>query len=314
MTELAVGVIGLGKMGGTLAERLVSEGHAVSGFDADEAAVEAAGDVGVDPTPSIPELVSRSEIVLSSLPGPDAVRAVYLDEGGVVEAADTGLVALETSTIDPETTREIEAVGTDAGISLLDAPVSGGIARAEQGTLTVMVGGERAVFDDERVQAVLDAVGEDVVYGGEIGAGHTLKLLNNMIGGAAAAAALEGAVLAAEVGVDWEAFLDVVGTSSGSSYGFRKQVPRALNRDFEATFTLDMGLKDTRLAREMADRVDFPTPMADAMHRIRTAGVKKGYGAEGSQAVVKVFEEFADRRVEHPDGIEEDYLSWSDTG
>jgi 3-hydroxyisobutyrate dehydrogenase-like beta-hydroxyacid dehydrogenase len=177
-----------------------------------------------------------------------------------------------------------------------------------------MVGGERAVFDDEPVQAVLRAVGADVVYGGDVGAGHTLKLLNNMIGGVTAAAALEGAVLAAEVGVDWETFLDVVGTSSGSSYGFRKQVPRALNRDFEATFTLDMGLKDTRLASDMADRVDFPTPMADAMHRIRTAGVKKGYGDEGSQAVVKVFEEFADRRVEHPDGIDEDYLSWSDKG
>ncbi len=312
MTDTAVGVIGLGKMGGTLAERLVGDGLTVYGYDLDDAAVDAAADGGVVPAGSIEELVAQSEIVLSSLPDPEAVRAVYLGDDGVIEAAGSGLIALETSTIDPETTRAVDEAAAQAGVSVLDAPVSGGIRRAEEGTLTVMVGGDRSVFEDDRVEAVLDAVGQDIVYGGEIGSGHTLKLLNNMISGATAAAALEGAVLAAEVGVDWEAFLDVVGTSSGSSYGFRKQVPRALNRDFEATFTLDMGLKDTRLASEMADSVDFPTPMADAMERIRTAGVKKGYGDEGSQAVVKVFEEFADHRVEHPEGIDEDYLSWSD--
>jgi 3-hydroxyisobutyrate dehydrogenase-like beta-hydroxyacid dehydrogenase len=312
MTELEIGVIGLGKMGGTLAERLVAKGHAVSGYDADEAAMEAAVDGGIVPADSIQGVVSQSEVVLSSLPDPDAVRTVYLGDGGVVETAEPGLVALETSTIDPQTTRDVEDVAADSGITMLDAPVSGGIGRAEQGTLTVMVGGERSVFEEPRVQAVLDSIGQDIVYGGEVGAGHTLKLLNNMIGGVTAAAALEGAVLAAEVGVDWEAFLDVVGTSSGSSYGFRKQVPRALNRNFDATFTLDMGLKDSQLALDMAEAVDFPTPLADAMHQIRTAGVKKGYGDEGSQAIVKVFEEFADHRVEHPDGIDEGYLSWAD--
>ena len=311
MTDTAVGVIGLGKMGGTLAERLVGDGHPVYGYDLDGAAVEAAADGGVVPADSIEALVAEVEIVLTSLPDPDAVRAVYLGDGGIVEAAAPGLIALETSTIDPETTRAVDEVAAEAGVSVLDAPVSGGIARAQQGTLIVMVGGDRSVFEDDRVRAVIDAFGEDIVYGGGIGAGHTLKLLNNMISGATAAAALEGATLAAEVGVDWEAFLDVVGTSSGSSYGFRKQVPRALNRDFEATFTLDMGLKDTRLASEMADAVDFPTPMADAMERIRTAGVKRGYGDEGSGAIVKVFEEFADARVEHPEGIDEDYLSWA---
>ena len=227
MTGTPVGVIGLGKMGGTLAERLVGDNHTVYGYDLDDAAVDAAADVGVVPADSIDDVVSRAEIVLSSLPDPDAVRGVYLGDDGIVDAAAPGLIALETSTIDPDTTRAIETVAAEAGVDLLDAPVSGGIARAAQGTLTVMVGGDRSVFEDDRVQAVVDAFGQDVVYGGEIGSGHTLKLLNNMISAATAAAALEGAALAAEVGVDWEAFLDVVGTSSGSSYGFRKQVPRA---------------------------------------------------------------------------------------
>jgi 3-hydroxyisobutyrate dehydrogenase-like beta-hydroxyacid dehydrogenase len=312
MTELAVGVIGLGKMGGTLADRLGIDGHTVYGYDVDEAALEAAADGGIVTTDSIPALVSQSDIVLSSLPDPDAVSDVYLGDGGVVETAASGLIALETSTIDPETTRKIAESAAGVGVSVLDAPVSGGIGRAERGTLTVMVGGERSTVEDPRVQSVLGSFGEDVVYGGEAGAGHTLKLLNNMISAATAAAALEGAALAAEVGVDWEAFLDVVGTSSGSSYAFRKQVPRVLNRDFDATFTLAMGLKDSRLARDMAESVDFPTPMADAMHQIRTAGVNKGYGDEGSQAIVKVFEEFTDHSVEHPEGIDEDYLSWAD--
>lgn len=312
MPEPRVGVIGLGNMGSILARRMATAGFDVAGYDVDEEAVQAATADGISPTASCKELVSGTDIVVSSLPNPEIVREVYLGDDGVIRSAERGTLAIETSTIDPGTTRDIVDVADDHGIAVLDAPVSGGLGRARTGTLTVMVGGDEAVFEDTQVQRVLTAFGSDIYYGGETGAGHTLKLLNNMISAATGAVAMEAAALAAQVGVDWEVFMNVVSTSSGSSYMFRKAMPRVLNRNFEATFTLDLGRKDSRLALAMADAVDFPTPMASMMYQLRTEAIAKGLGDEGSHAIVKVFEENAENLVEIPDGIPEDYLSWED--
>ncbi|MFB6312057.1 MAG: NAD(P)-dependent oxidoreductase [Salinirussus sp.] len=311
---LQVGVIGLGNMGSVLAKRLVDDGCEVIGFDLDTGALEAATEHGVVAADSVADVATRSEVILTSLPDPDTVDAVYRGEDGILANAEAGSVALETSTIDPHTTQDLEEVARGHGVALLDAPVSGGVGRAERGTLTVMVGGDEATFEEERVQRVLRAFGADLIHGGDIGAGHTLKLINNVISASTAAASLEGAALASEIGVDWEAFCEAVGTSSGASYSFKKKVPRALNRNFDANFTLNMGLKDTRLALEMARAYDLPTPMADAAHQLRTAGVKRGYGEEGSQAVIKIFEQYTEQLVEAPGGIDEDILAWEEKG
>lgn len=312
MSSKQVGVIGLGNMGNNFARHLVDAGFEVQGYDIDAAARREAEANGVTPAESIGEVTSGSAIVLSSLPDPDAVKSVYLGDDGVFANADPGLRVIETSTIDPETTRMVADAATDHDVVFLDSPVSGGLGRAESGTLTVMVGGDREGFAESSVQRVLNAIGTDIYHAGGVGSGHTLKLLNNMISAATGAVVMEAAALAAELEVDWDVFMDVVSTSSGSSYMFRKAIPRILNRDFSASFTLNLGRKDTQLALAMADEVDFPVPMASVAYQLRTEAIAKGMGNQGSQALVKLFEENTSRPVRASEQVAEDRLAWHD--
>lgn len=312
MTDLSVGVIGLGNMGGTLATRFVNDGITVTGFDTDPAALDAAIAVGVDPADSTADLVPDRDVIVTSLPDPETVRTVYLGEGGILSSLSGHAVALEMSTIDPGTSRAIADAAAGQPLEVLDAPVSGGVGRAETGDLTVMIGGDEAVLDRPDVQRVLGAVGSDIHYAGGSGAGHTLKLLNNMIAMGTGLVAMEVAALAAELDVDWRVFMDVIGRSSGSSYAFRKGMPRVLNRDFAATFTLELARKDAQLALRMADAVDFPAPIAAAAYQRRIEAVSEGLGDEGVTAVVKLYEAATGSRVEAAEPIDEDYLSWLD--
>lgn len=312
MSTNQVGVIGLGNMGSNFARHLVNDGFAVRGFDIDPDARRRAKAAGVTPVDSIAAVVPESSVVLSSLPDPDVVKAVYLGDDGVLAHATEGIRIIETSTINPGTSREVADAAAAQGVEYLDSPVSGGLGRAESGTLTVMVGGNPTVFEEPIVQRVLNAIGTDIYHTGEIGSGHTLKLLNNMISAATGAVVMEAAALAAELEVDWDVFMDVVSTSSGSSYVFRKAIPRILNRDFSASFTLNLGRKDTQLALAMADEVDFPLPMASVAYQLRTEAIAKGLGDEGSQALVKLFEENSSRPVRAEEPVPEDRLSWHD--
>lgn len=312
MPTTEIGVIGLGNMGGNYARHLVDAGFDIRGFDIDADARRDAEANGVTAVESLEAVVPESGVVVSSLPDPAAVEAVYLDDEGVLAHATAGLRVIETSTINPETSRSVADAAAAKGVEFLDAPVSGGLGRAESGTLTVMVGGDREVFEAETVQRVLRAIGSDIYYAGGVGAGHTMKLLNNMISAATGAVVMEAAALAAELDVDWDVFMDVVSTSSGSSYVFRKAIPRILNRDFSATFTLNLGRKDTQLALAMADEVDFPLPMASVAYQLRTEAIAKGLGEEGSQALVKLFEENSSRLVEAEEPVPEDRLAWHD--
>ncbi len=310
MPTTQVGVIGLGNMGSNYARHLVDAGFGVRGFDIDANARREAETNGVTPVESIEAVVPESGVVLSSLPDPDAVKAVYLDDAGVLAHGTPGLRVIETSTINPETSREVADAAADQDVEYLDSPVSGGLGRAESATLTVMVGGNRMVFEEAIVQRVLNAIGTDIYYAGGVGSGHTLKLLNNMISAATGAVVMEAAALAAELEVDWDVFMDVVSTSSGSSYVFQKALPRILNRDFSATFTLNLGRKETQLALAMADEVDFSLPMASVAYQLRTEAIAKGMGEEGSQALVKLFEENSSRSVEAEERVPEDRLAW----
>jgi len=307
-----VGVIGLGNMGQTIARHLASqEEFHVYGFDIDEESLQTAKKHDIQTTKSIGDLVSEVELVITSLPNPDAVRAVYLGEDGILSSRKEGLITIEASTIDPDTTTEIAGSLTDAGIHILDAPVSGGVERAADGQLTLMVGGDRDIFDRNNVQNLLNSIGSDIYYAGETGSGHTLKLLNNLIALGNEAIAMEVSALAAELGVDWDVYLDVVGNSSGSSHIFRKNVPKVLNRNFDATFTLELSQKDSRLALDMADNRNFPAMVSDLAYQIRQNAVAKGFGNESINATAKVYEDLTSKQVE-AEQIDEEYFSWKD--
>lgn len=304
-----IGVVGLGHMGGAMARHLVDSGYETVGFDLSADALAAAVESGVTPAESTADAAARADVLVTSLPTPPIVEAVYLGENGVAAGAAEDLVALEMSTISPDTTRSIAA---DSGLALLDAPVSGGPEKARSGELTVMVGGERETYEREDVREVLETLGEDVYHLGDLGAGHTTKLLNNQIGSAVRAVSLEAAAVAAVQGVDWEPFMQVVRHSSGSSYQFRKRMPRVLGRDFEPGFSTSNTRKDVRLALDMADAVDAPTPITSTVHELYKRAEGEGLGEEDSISIVKLFEGTTGVPVESEARFDDDYLDWKE--
>jgi 3-hydroxyisobutyrate dehydrogenase-like beta-hydroxyacid dehydrogenase len=175
-----------------------------------------------------------------------------------------------------------------------------------------MVGGAEDDVESDRAQAVLDALGEDVYHLGGVGAGHTTKLLNNQIGAAVRAVSLEASAVAAAREIDLRTFMRVIRNSSGSSYQFRKRLPRVANRDFEGGFATEMSRKDVRLALEMADSVDARAYVTSIVHELYKEADAAGFGDEDSAAMVKLFEERTGVPFETDEPVDENFLDWYD--
>jgi len=248
-SKTRVGFVGLGVMGKPMARNLLKAGFALTVHNRSRAAVEELAAEGAARAFSPAEVARASEVVVTCLPGPADVEQVYLGPDGVVDGAQPGSVLIDMSTIDPATHRKIAAAAAERGASYLDAPVSGGPAGAQSGTLTIMVGGEAGVL--ERARPVLQAMGERTYHMGPVGAGAATKLINNMMAAVNCAGMAEGMVLAVKSGLDPALFAEVVGNSSGASRMFASLVPEILKRNFEPGFTIDLHYKDVRLAVEL---------------------------------------------------------------
>jgi len=302
-----IGVVGLGLMGGNMAARLLEEGYAVHGFDVADEKVDSFVDDGGVAEDSPAALVSAVSVVITSLPDPPIVREVYLDDDGLVDGDPDGVAALEMSTIDPDTTVEIEAALEGTGLDVLGAPVSGGPEASYEGTLTVMAGGDEAVFQREDVQAVLHELGSKVYHTGAVDSGHTLKLLNNTMSMGNLLLAMEAVSLGAERGVDGEVMLEVLSNAGASSNQFEKRLPRVLNRNFEPGFTVDFAKKDVGLALETAEEMNRPMFLAPLVHAMYTRASAEGRGTEDASATVKLYEDAQEALVDAVDHVDESY-------
>ncbi|WP_152040182.1 NAD(P)-dependent oxidoreductase [Salinigranum salinum] len=295
MSTTTVGVVGLGRMGGNMAKCLIDEGLDVYGHDVDPAAREAVSEYGGTVTESARDVARASDVTITSLPNSDIVEAVYTGEAGLV-GDDVETVFVEMSTIAPPTTEVLADAIADTPADLLDAPVTGGPENSRDGTLTGLVGGERAVFDAEAPQDVLTTLCAEVHYAGSSGAGHAMKLLNNTMSMGNLLLAMETVALGSRYGIDGERLWEVLGNASATSVAFESRMPRVLERDFEAGFTVDFARKDVGLAVEMADAEDSPMIMGNLVHRMYTQASDEGFGQEDVGAVVKLFEqELADQ-------------------
>lgn len=303
MTRPTVAVVGLGLMGGNMAENLLDAGFDVVGFDVDEDALTAVVDEGATGADSPADAASRADVVITSLPDPAVVEAAYLGSNGIARAEN--VVAVEMSTIDPDTTTRIAAEAPD--LALLDAPVSGGPESAEDGTLTVICGGPDHLFERDDVQAVFDTLGNKTYHTGGLGTGHTVKLLNNMLSMGNLLLAMETVALGAEAGVDGEAMLDVLTNAGGSSNQLEKRFPRVLNRNFEPGFTVDYAKKDTGLLMETAENRDVPMALGSLVHQLYVRASAEGLGGEDACGVVKLFEGSTGTEVEADHEVDETY-------
>jgi len=241
------------------------------------------------------ELAARSDIVLSMVVDGEQVASVMLGPGGVIEAARPGLLALDMSTIGPPDARRIGAALAAAGVAMLDAPVTGSSPRAADGTLTIMVGGELEQF--ERARPVLEAIGTLIVHVGELGQGQMLKLINNSLAAANAAAVAEALLLAAANGIDLDALQEVVASGSGASAQLSLKAEPMRAHDYSTMFKTAHLLKDVRLCLEEAQTAGVPFPSAAHARDLLTATMARGHGEQDYAAMIEAAEGLAGRRL-----------------
>ncbi len=256
-----IGFIGLGNMGGPMAANLAAAGHAVTGFDTAGVVIE-----GVTPATTAAKAATGQEVVITMLPNGQILRAVA-DQ--VIPSMQAGAVLLDCSTVDVESARAVAEQAHNAGLSALDAPVSGGVGGATAGTLTFMVGGDDAGF--QIASELFDIMGQKAVHCGPSGNGQAAKICNNMILGATMIVTCEAFALADKLGLDRQAMFDVVSTSSGYSWSMNAYCPAPgigpqtpADNGYTPGFAAELMLKDLRLAQQAAESADADTPLGAA--------------------------------------------------
>ncbi|WP_414901674.1 3-hydroxyisobutyrate dehydrogenase [Sphingomonas flavalba] len=288
-----IAFIGLGNMGGGMAANLAKKGHAVRAFDLAEAALARAADAGCLVAASAADAVDGADAVVTMLPAGKHVRAVY--EGEIFAAAAPGALLLDCSTIDVDTARAVGAAAGARGLGMVDAPVSGGIAAANAGTLTFMVGGSAADF--ARAEPVLAAMGKAVIHAGPSGSGQAAKICNNMLLGASMIATCETFVLARKLGLDLQTFYDISSKASGQNWSMTSYCPvpgvgpeSPADRDYQGGFAAALQLKDLKLAMAAAQSVDASVPMGATAEALYQAFHNAGHGGLDFSAIIKLLD------------------------
>jgi 3-hydroxyisobutyrate dehydrogenase len=261
---MKVAFVGLGNMGGGMAANLVKAGHDVNAFDLSPEALTRSRDNGCAVFTSVREAVVGVDAVVSMLPNGKIVASVF--ENDILGHAPTGTILLDCSTIDVGTARSVTADAVAAGYDMVDAPVSGGIAAANGGTLTFMVGGTDAAF--ARAEPILAAMGKAVIHAGASGAGQAAKICNNMLLGASMIATCETFAMAEKLGLDLQTFYDISSKASGQNWSMTSYCPvpgvgptTPADNDYQGGFATALMLKDLKLAMEAASLAGADVPM-----------------------------------------------------
>ena len=234
----------------------------------------------------------QSEVIITMLSDSPDVEEVVLGKEGVIEGATPGSVVIDMSTISPSTTRSIADKLKEEGVEMMDAPVSGGVNGAVSGTLSIMVGGPRPVFD--RCLTIFEAMGKRVTYCGDAGMGQITKLANNIVALGNLAAACEGLVFAKRAGADLDTVLSAISGGAADSWMLENLAPKILAQDFEPGFMIDLAEKDMRLVLESAADMKLPLFTTPQVSRLFRSAQQAGFGQEGTQAYFKVLEKLAD--------------------
>jgi 3-hydroxyisobutyrate dehydrogenase-like beta-hydroxyacid dehydrogenase len=299
MSESAerIGFLGLGIMGSRMAANVRRAGFPLSVWTHTPGKAQRwAAEHGANALSTPAEVAAASDVVVSMVVDGAQVAAVLLDpEQGVARAARSGMLCVDMSTIAPSDTRRIGAALAEREVQMLDAPVTGSSPRAAAGTLTIMAGGEAADF--ARARPLLEAMGEVIVHVGERGQGSMLKLINNALGAANAAALAEALLLARATGVDLDAFEQVCASGSGASAQLTMKAGPMRAHDYTTLFKTAHLLKDVRLCLEEAQAAGVPFPAAGHARDLLTATVGRGHGERDYAAIIEAAEGLADRRL-----------------
>jgi 3-hydroxyisobutyrate dehydrogenase-like beta-hydroxyacid dehydrogenase len=283
-----VGFIGLGTMGKWMALNVMKSGFDLTVFDIDEKAVKFLTDRGAKPGRNPGDLAAQVDCVFLSLPDTEIVEGVIFGQDGLVNGAQSGLIVVDLSTIKYLPTLDFARRLQERGVHFADAPVSGMEARAKEAQLTVMFGGEEAIF--EQVRPVFDAIGNKVIYMGEIGSGQLTKLTNQLLFNISCAAIAEVLPMAVKLGLDPEKVTQVVTTGTGRSFAAEFFLPLALEGRFDQGYPLKEAYKDMISVAEICAYRKIPLPLVHSATTTYQMALNDGYGDESKGAMVKVFE------------------------
>ena len=285
-----IGFIGVGTMGLPMAVNLVKKGFAVIAFDLNPAAVQAAAGAGMTAAASAAEAVAGADLVITMLPSSPHVESAFTGDGGVLMAAKKGTLLVDMSTIDPAVTRRLAAAAAERGLRFVDAPVSGGVPRATDGTLAIMVGGSAEDF--KAALPALQAMGANVIHVGPVGSGEVAKLCNNLIAGVAAVAVSEAFRIAEGFGVDPKVITEVISKSSGNTWVMEHMHPvpglvarSASTNEYRPGFMTDLMCKDVGLAVDAARGLRIPVFVAPAAQQVYRLASSHGLGRKDFTSV-----------------------------
>ncbi len=288
--RVKIGFIGLGNMGSRIAQRLVDHGFQVSVYDMDPVKAEAVAGHGAIVVKNILELTSTADVILSCLTNDEAVQDVYTGPEGVFAGAQPGTVVLEMSTISPETSRELHRVGARGGIEVMDVAISGSTPAAEQGILTLLIGGNRELF--RAAKPIFQAIAKQYFLLGESGSGTAMKLVVNTRLGVGIQAIAEAVVLGEKAGLDRERLLEVLAKTAVIAPAHMGKLARAAVNDYSPQFPLRLMNKDFQLILKTAADEQLPMPATEAAYRINSDEQANGDERDFS-AVLRRMEEIA---------------------
>ncbi|MDT8903305.1 3-hydroxyisobutyrate dehydrogenase [Anaeroselena agilis] len=293
---MRIGFIGIGAMGKPMALNLMKAGYELFVFDVSKEAVTAMEQQGAKPCASPQDLARQTDVVVTMLPNAKIVEATVTGDTGLLSGSRPGQILIDMSSVSSASTRQMAALARKNGVGYVDAPVSGGVAGATAGTLTIMVGGE--ADDVRKVDPVLRAMGKNIHHVGGVGAGDAIKVVNNLLLGINMAAVAEALVLGVKSGLSPEIMLDIIKGSSGRSYALEAKGPGfILKNNFAAGFAIDLQYKDLELAIETAKTLETPLPLGTLAQQVFEMARAKGLGKEDISAVIKVWEELVGVQV-----------------
>jgi 3-hydroxyisobutyrate dehydrogenase len=295
-----IAFLGTGTMGRPMLANLVKKGHRLIAYDIAPEALAAAVKLGAHAAGSAAEATAQGEIVIAMLPSSSHVVAAFLGDGGVTAAVRRDQLCIDMSTIDPGTSRAVAGKVRERGGRFVDAPVSGGVPRAEDGTLAIMVGGDPR--DVEEARPILACMGANVFHVGPVGSGEVVKLCNNLIAGVAAVAVSEAFRIAEGFGVDARVLTDVIARSSGNTWVMEAMhpvpglVPRsASSRDYAPGFMTDLMAKDLGLAVNAARELRVPVVVAPAAQQALRLASSHGYGRKDFTSIYQFLKPSSDQ-------------------
>lgn len=283
-----IGFIGVGVMGKSMVRNLMKNGFEVSIYARTKAKVTDVLAEGALWCDSIAQCAQGKDAVITIVGYPKDVEEVYFGQGGILENASAGCVLIDMTTTSPQLSVKIEQAAKEKGLKALDAPVSGGDVGAKNGTLSIMVGGEKETYT--QCLPIFQAMGTNIIYEGKAGAGQHTKMANQIALGGAIAGVCEAMTYAKKVGLDLQTMLDSISKGAAGSWQMSNMAPRMLKGDFDPGFFVKHYIKDMNIALEEAAHVDLTMPVLNEVHDMYQALDDQGMGDLGTQALIKYYD------------------------